>query len=174
MCGKDICVMMSTTVYLWWQRVTICERVIQRKTCTTFAYPEFYQRTQPEEVACLQIYLWNWAQSMGSETRKRFKKEKETDYFFWGGKTKPNLHFHLSSKLVHFFKMERHFIFVLHQIYYFFFNLLEYSCFTMLLASTVQRSESAILTHTSPLFGFPSNLDQHRELSFLCYSVESQ
>ena len=113
-----------------------------------------------------------WDQKHGKDLKK--KRRQIISFGGGGGKTKPILRFHLSSKLVHFFKMERHFIFVLHQIYYFFFNLLESSCFTMLLASTVQRSESAILTHTSPLFGFPSNLDQHRERSFLCCSVESQ
>ena len=43
-----------------------------------------------------------------------------------------------------------------------------YSCFTTLLVSAIQQSESATRIHISPLFlGFPSHLGHHRALAFL-------
>ena len=45
-------------------------------------------------------------------------------------------------------------------------KILEYSCFAMLLVSTVQQGESAIYIHIYPLFfQFPSYLGHHRAFS---------
>ena len=55
-------------------------------------------------------------------------------------------------------------------------SLLKCSCFTMLLVSTVQQSESAICLHISFLFwiSFPFRSPQIPGHSFLCYTIGSQ
>ena len=88
-----------------------------------------------------------WDQKHGND----LKKKRRQIISFGGGKTKPILCFHLSSKLVHFL-MERHFIFVLHQSYYFFFliywSIVALACCQLQLYSKVNQP----CLHTPPLF----------------------
>ena len=103
-CGKDMCIMTSTTVLLVMAKSNNMWEDYPKENIYNFCLSWVYQRTQPEEMACLQIYLWNWSQSMGSETLKRFKEKKETDYFSWGGgQDKTNSSFSSFLKISAFF-----------------------------------------------------------------------
>lgn len=121
MCGKDICIMMCTTVLFVMAKSNHIWEDYQKENiynlCLSWVRPEntAWGNGLPADLFVELIPI------NGIRNMEMIKKKKRRQIIsFGGGKTKPILCFHLSSKLVHFL-MERHFIFVLHQSYYFFF-----------------------------------------------------
>ena len=57
------------------------------------------------------------------------------------------------------------FLFLNYYYYYYYYYYLEYSCFLVLLVSTIQENESAVQIHISLPFGLPSCLCRHSALS---------